>query len=137
LRLIERGAVMVVATASFTLVACDAVTLSPRQKVVKEATQAMCNARSLKGMLPFVTERSRPMIELASSMGELGSLLKGQNLADRIAVECAEGGPEFVGEIKVSETRYIVRTKAAGKGDFTETVVVREGDAWKIAMDGK
>jgi hypothetical protein len=128
---------MMVVVASLAIVACDAVNLSPRQKVVKEATQAMCKARSLKGMLSFVTERSRPVVELASSVGELGSLLKGQNLADRIAIECAEGGPAFIDEIKVSETRYIVRTKAAGKGEIAETVVVREGDAWKIAMDGK
>jgi hypothetical protein len=112
--------------------------LSPRQQVVKDANKALCEARSLKGMLPYVTERSRAMLELASSMAELGSLFQGQNLADRIAVECATGsGPQFVDEVKVSETRYVVRTRPSSKGEVTETIVVLEGGRWKIALTGK
>jgi hypothetical protein len=119
------------------LSACDSVTLSPRQKVVKEAQRAMCDSRSLKGMLPYVSEKSRPMLELASSMAELGTLLSGQSLADRIAIECTGSGPDFVDEVRVTDVRYIVRTRTPGQKDLTETIVVLEGGVWKIALQGK
>ena len=135
-----RRTVVWLALALFVAVAggCDSVTLSPRQQVVKDANKALCEARSLKGMLPYVTERSRAMLDLASSMAELGSMFQGQSLADRIAVECATAsGPQFVDEVKVSETRYVVRTRASSKGEVTETIVVLEGGRWKIALTGK
>jgi hypothetical protein len=37
----------------------------------------------------------------------------------------------------VNEERYIVRTKNAGSENMTETIVILEDGAWKIALLGR
>ena len=40
-------------------------------------------------------------------------------------------------EVKVTETRYIVRTKSRGSTEVTEYIVVQEAGQWKIMLGGK
>ena len=132
-----RPAVRLALVAGFlvlTFAGCGEILLSPRQQVVRDAHRAICEARNVKAMAPYVTERSRPMLELATSLAELGQAFSGGALADRIAVECQSARTEFLDEVQVSETRFIVRTRISGKAEITDTVVVQEGGQWRIAL---
>lgn len=119
------------------IVACGDLTLSPRQEVVSSANKALCEKLDVRAMIPFVTEASQPLLNLAGSFAELGKVL-GENSADRMAVECQTGkGFGFEQEVKVSDARYVVRTKSKATGEITEYVVVLENGKWKIALTGK
>lgn len=122
---------------SALIVACGDLNLSPRQEVVRAANKALCEKLDIRAMIPFVTESSQPLLNLAGSFAELGKVL-GENSADRMAVECQTGkGFDFAQEVKVSEARYVVRTKSRATGEITEYVVVLESGKWKIALTGK
>ena len=113
---------------------CDALMLSPRQKVVRDATRAVCEARDIQAMSPFLTEKSRPMLELATSFIGLGKVL-GMNPADAIAKDCKDSEEsEMLDEVKVSDTRYIVRSRAKSRGETQETIVVQENGQWRITL---
>jgi hypothetical protein len=121
---------------SVGLLGCDGVLLSERQKVVKASHEAVCKENDFKAMRPYVSKSSVPILELSSSLTSLTQVFMGSVQSDRIAVECHAGDSRFVDEIKVSDERYIVRTKKPGSENLVETVVVLEDGVWKIALFG-
>lgn len=131
-------AVLLVATLlSGLLSACSELIQTPRQKVVRDAHAAVCEKRDVMAMAPFLTEKSQPALKLMGSMAELGAIF-GANASDRLAIECQTGaGFEFLEEVKVTETRYVVRTKSRGSSKVSEYIVVQEGGQWKIVLGGK
>jgi hypothetical protein len=88
-------------------------------------------------MRPYVSKNSISLLDLSSSLADLSQIFIGSALADRIAIECHSGGQQFVDEVKVSDVRYIVRTKNPGSEILVETIVVLEDGAWKIALFGR
>lgn len=119
------------------LTGCSELLLSPRQQVVRDAQKAVCDKRDIMAMAPFVSEKSVPALKLMGSMAELGKAI-GANPVDRLAVECqTSSGLEFLEEVRVTDTRYIVRTKSRANGEVTEHVVVQESGQWKIQLAGK
>lgn len=120
-----------------TLVACNGISLSERQKVVKNSHDAVCQASDFRAMRPYISKSSIPVFELSSSLTNLSQIFTGHALSDRIAVECHSGEQKFVDEIKVSDERYIVRTKNSNTNNIVETVVIREEGVWKIALMGR
>ena len=121
----------------FLLAACGQYALTPRQAVVRDAMKAVCDQRSFSAMGPYLTETSKPMIELITSMAELGKIM-GENPADKIAIECQSGGgAEFFDEIRVTDSRYIVRLRNKGSHEITEYIVIQESGSWKIELTGK
>ena len=135
--LIRLAVLVVVTLVSGLLSACSELTQSPRQKVVRDAHAAVCERRDIMAMAPYLTEKSQPALKLMGSMAELGKIF-GANASDRLAVECQTGaGFEFLEEVKVTETRYIVRTKSRGSTEVTEYIVVQEAGQWKIMLGGK
>jgi hypothetical protein len=130
-------AVVIVTLGSGLLSACSELMQSPRQKVVRDAHAAVCEKRDIMAMGPFLTEKSQPALKLMGSMAELGKLF-GANASDRLAIECQTGaGFEFLEEVKVTETRYVVRTRSRGSAEVTEYIVVQEAGQWKIMLGGK
>jgi hypothetical protein len=119
------------------LVACNGIFLSERQKVVKNSHEAVCQAGDFKAMRPYISKSSIPVLELSSSLTNLSQIFIGNALSDRIAVDCHSGEQKFVDEIKVSDERYIVRTKNSNTNNIVETVVIREEGIWKIALMGR
>jgi len=104
---------------------------------VRDAQKAVCDKRDIMAMVPFVSEKSVPALKLMGSMAELGKVI-GANPADRLAMECQTSkGLDFLEEVKVTDTRYIVRTKSKANGEVTEHVVVQESGQWKIQLAGK
>ena len=116
---------------------CEQWVMSDRQKVVKAAHEAICSEKDLEAIKPFVSKSSLPLLELTSAITNFGQVLIGSALSDRIAVECHSGQQRFVDEIKVSERRFIVRTKNPGSEEIIETVVLLEEGNWKIALLGR
>ena len=119
------------------LLGCNKFFLSERQKVVKASHEAVCNEKDFKGMRPYLSKSSIPLLELSSSLANLSQMFVGSALSDRIAIECHSGEMRFVDEIKVSDERYIVRTKNPGSEALVETIVILEDGAWKIALLGR
>jgi hypothetical protein len=119
------------------LVGCDGMFLSERQKVVKTSHEAVCKENDFKAMRPYLSKSSLPILELTSSLTNLSQIFIGSALSDRIAVECHSGEQKFVDEIKVSDERYIVRTKNSKADSLVETVVILEDGVWKIALLGR
>jgi len=119
------------------LLGCDGLLLSARQKVVKTSHEAVCKENDFKAMRPYVSKSSTPLIDLSSSLASLSQLFVGQALSDRIAIECHSDELRFIDEIKVSDERYIVRTKNSGSESLTETILIFEDGAWKIALLGR
>lgn len=126
---------MVALTAAIS--GCNGLFLSDRQKVVKASHEAICKENDFKAMRPYVSKNSLPILELSTSLTSLTQIFMGNTLADRIAVECHVGDQHFVDEIKVSDERFIIRTKNSGSENLVETVVVLEDGVWKIALLGR
>lgn len=116
---------------------CNGILLSERQKVVKASHDAVCKEKDFKAMRPYLSKSSTPILDLSSSLANLSQIFVGSALSDRIAIECHTDKLQFVDEIKVNEERYIVLTKNAGSENMTETIVILEGGAWKIALLGR
>ena len=116
---------------------CNGILLSERQKVVKASHDAVCKENDFKAMRPYLSKSSTPILDLSSSLANLSQIFVGSALSDRIAIECHTDKLQFVDEIKVNEERYIVLTKNAGSENMTETIVILEGGAWKIALLGR
>ena len=116
---------------------CNGIFLSERQKVVKSSHEAVCKENDYKAMRPYVSKNSISLLDLSSSLADLSQIFIGSALSDRIAIECHSGGQQFVDEVKVSDVRYIVRTKNPGSEILVETIVVLEDGAWKIALFGR
>lgn len=47
------------------LCGCDSLLLNERQKVVKDSHDAMCKARDLQAMRPFVTTNSMSLLDIS------------------------------------------------------------------------
>ena len=116
------------------LIGCHELRLSARQKVIKESHDAVCQSLDIKAMLPFVSKSSQPLLELSSSLSNLSQIFLGNLIPDRIAVECQSSNLHFVDEIKVTDQRYIVRTRKTDSSEFTETIMVLENGVWKISL---
>ena len=119
------------------LSACNGIVLSERQKVVKSSHEAVCKENDFKAMRPFVSKNSTSLLDLSTSLADLSQIFVGSALSDRIAIECHSGRQQFVDEVKVSDERYIVRTKNPGSEILIETIVILEDGAWKIALIGR
>lgn len=119
------------------LLGCHGLMLTERQKVVKTSHEAVCKENDFKAMRPYLSKNSIPILELTSSLTNLSQIFIGSALSDRIAVECHSGEQKFVDEIKVSDERYIVRTKNSKADSLVETVVILEDGVWKIALLGR
>jgi len=131
-----RRAIWIVATVlSALLYGCDSLLLSERQKVVQESHDAMCKARDLQAMRPFVTSSSIPLLDISKPIVAFAGLF-GMNVADRIAIECKSNKLKFIDEVQVSESRYIIRTKYPESIELNETVLVLEEGKWKISLLG-
>jgi|LauGreDrversion4_2_1035121.scaffolds.fasta_scaffold24488_4 hypothetical protein len=118
------------------LTGCNGMLLSERQKVVRASHDAVCNEKDFKAMRPFLSKSSLPILDLSTSIANIGQIFLGGALSDRIAVECHSAGQSFVDEIKVTDERYIVRTKNSGSAEVVETVVILENGIWKISILG-
>ncbi len=116
---------------------CNGILLSDRQKVVKASHEAVCKENDFKAMRPYVSKNSTTIFDLSSSLASLSQIFVGQALSDRIAIECHSGELRFIDEIKVSDERYIVRTKNPGSESLTETTLIFEDGAWKISLLGR
>jgi hypothetical protein len=116
---------------------CNGILLSERQKVVKASHDAVCKDKDFKAMRPYLSKSSASILDFSSSLANLSQIFVGSALSDRIAIECHTDKHQFVDEIKVNEERYIVRTKNAGSENMTETIVILEDGAWKIALLGR
>ncbi|TXI09568.1 MAG: hypothetical protein E6Q68_10025 [Polynucleobacter sp.] len=88
-------------------------------------------------MRPYVSKNSTTIFDLSSSLASLSQIFVGQALSDRIAIECHSGELRFIDEIKVSDERYIVRTKNPGSESLTETTLIFEDGTWKISLLGR
>jgi len=130
------SAIWIVATI-FVLVlsGCDSLMLSERQKVVQESHDAVCKARDLGAMRPFVSKSSIPLLDISEPVVAFAGLF-GMNVADRIAIECKSNKLKFIDEVQVSESRYIIRTKYSESTEPNETVLVLEDGKWKISLLG-
>lgn len=119
------------------LVSCGGLFLSPRERVIFDAFTAVCKTKDLRSLAPYLTNTSRKTLALANPLLGLTGLF-GSNVADQIAIECQTGdGLDFAEEVKVSDSRYIVRTRSKTSGEITEYVVLWERGTWKIALLGK
>lgn len=116
---------------------CNGIILSERQKVIKASHDAVCKEKDFKAMRPFVSKSSTLILDLSTSLTDLSQIFVGSAVSDRIAIECHSGRQQFVDEVKVSDERYIVRTKNLGSEILIETVVIFEDGAWKIALIGR
>lgn len=116
---------------------CNGLLLTERQKVIKTSHEAVCKEKDFKAMRPYVSKSSILILELSSSLTNLSQVLLGSELSDRIAIECHSGEQKFIDEIKVSDERYIVRTKNSNPNSLVETVVILEDGVWKIALLGR
>ena len=120
-----------------SLMGCYGLLLTERQKVVKTSHEAVCKDNDIKAMRPYLSKGSLPILELSSSLTNLGQIFIGSALSDRIAVECHSGEQKIVDEIKINNERYIVRTKNSKAESLVETVVILEDGVWKIALLGR
>jgi len=134
----SRGfSVLLIYSLMSSLVGCDGMFISERQKVVKTSHEAVCNEKDFKAMRPYLSKSSLPILELSSSLTNLSQIFIGSVLSDRIAIECHSGKQKFLDEIKVNDARYIVRTKNSNADSLVETVVILEDGVWKIALLGR
>ena len=119
-----------------SLAGCDQLDTSPRKKVVRDAISSVCNQKNIEAIEPYVTEASRPLVQLAATFSKLGDATGLVQITDSIAIACADSQIKIVDEVKVSESRYIVRAKT-GEGSSVEnfTIVLENGN-WKIALLG-
>ena len=116
---------------------CSQWVMGDRQKVVSAAHEALCKENDFKAMRPFVSKNSLLVLDLTSAITNIGQVFFGSAMSDRIAIECHAGQQRFVDEIKVSDQRFIVRTKNTGSEEIIETVMLLEDGVWKIALLGR
>ncbi|MEO0048624.1 MAG: hypothetical protein RLZZ410_1583 [Pseudomonadota bacterium] len=110
--------------------------LSPQAQAFANMQKAICKNYNLADAVPYVTESSKPMLELTASFAVLGSALGGGNLQDEFAKECANSKLSIIDEIRVNDKRYIIRYKE-NSGAMKEAIVVLENGQWKVALAGK
>ena len=115
---------------------CDNIMSSPRAQAVKNMESAICRDRNVKAAEPYVTEASKPVLQLTMAGVELIQIFQKNAMADSIAQKCHNWTFRLVDEIKVDEGRYIIHT-GDRNGDQQEYVVVRESGEWKVALSGK
>ena len=117
-------------------VGCDQLDTSPRKKVLKDAIQAVCNQKSIEAIEPYVTETSRPIVQLAATFSKLGDATGLVQVTDSIAIACADSQVKILDEVKVSDSRYIVRAKTGQDNSVENFTIVLENGNWKIALIG-
>lgn len=115
---------------------CDNIIPSPRAQAVKNMESAVCRDRNVKAAAPYITEASRPMLDLALAGIELAQIFQKNAMADSVAKDCHNWTFQFLDEIKVNEDRYIIHT-GGSNGENHEYVVLREAGEWKVALSGK
>lgn len=113
---------------------CDQLDVSPRKKVVKDAIQSVCSQKSIGAIDPYVTEASRPIVQLAATFSQLGDATGLVRVTDSIAIACADTKVKVLDEVKVSDSRYIVRVKTGEENSVENFAVVQENGSWKIAL---
>lgn len=118
------------------LAGCDQLDTSPRKKVVKDAIKAVCNQNSIEAIDPYVTEASRPLVQLAATFSKLGDATGLVRVTDSIAIACADSQIKILDEVKVSDSRYIVRAKTGQDNSVENFTIVLENGNWKIALIG-
>jgi len=133
-RIILRSLGAFLCSSTFLLAACGG-SFSPQARVVIDMQRAICQNFNLADAAPYVTEASKPMLELTSTFAMLGAAMSGQNFADEFAKECHKGSA-IVDEIRVNDQRYIIRYRE-GSGALKEAIVVMENGQWKVALIGK
>ena len=118
------------------LAGCDSFVMSPRAEVVKSMESAICRDRNMRAAEPYVTEASKPVLQLVVAAADLAQIFQKNALADLVAAECHNWKFRLIEEIKVDEGRYILRT-GEQESRMQEFVVVRENGEWKVALSGK
>ena len=115
---------------------CDQFDTSPRKKVVKDAIKSVCNQSNIEAIDPYVTEASRPIVQLAATFSKLGDASGLVRVTDSIAIACADTQVKILDEVKVSDSRYIVRVKTGEQNAVENFTIVLENASWKIALLG-
>ena len=115
---------------------CDQLDTSPRKKVVKDAIKSVCNQSSIEAIDPYVTEASKPLVQLAATFSKLGDASGLVRVTDSIAIACADIQVKILDEVKVSDSRYIVRLKTGKENSVENFIIVLENGSWKIALIG-
>jgi hypothetical protein len=118
------------------LAGCDQLDTSPRKKVVKDAIKSVCNQSNIEAIDPYVTEASRPLVQLAATFSKLGDASGLVQVTDSIAIACADTQVKILDEVKVSDSRYIVRVKTGEQNAVENFTIVLENGSWKIALIG-
>ncbi len=119
------------------LTGCDQLDTSPRKKVVKDAIKSVCNQKSIEAIEPYVTEASRPVVQLAATFSKLGDATGLVQVTDSVAIACADSQVKVLDEVKVSDSRYIVRATTGQDNSVENFTIVLENGNWKIALLGK
>lgn len=119
-----------------TLTGCDLLDTSPRKKVLKEAIKSVCNQKNIEAIEPHVTEASRPLVQLAATFSKLGDATGLVQVTDSIAIACADSQVKIMDEVKVTDSRYIVRAKMDENSSVENFTLVLENGNWKIALIG-
>lgn len=130
----KKIAILFLASLSFT--GCDQLDTSPRKKVVKDAIRGVCSQKNIEAIDPYVTEASRPIVQLAATFSKLGDATGLVRVTDSIAIACADTQVKIVDEVKVSDSRYIVRAKMGEENSVENFTIVLENGNWKIALIG-
>ena len=112
---------------------CIHLVLSPRQIVVKSALEEMCQKKSVRSLLPYVTDDLRLMLELSDPLVVILEKVGIFRLSDEIAVACKDASVKFANEIKVTDDRYLVRLSSKENLVAYEFVVVKQYGDWKIS----
>lgn len=115
---------------------CDQLDPSPRKKVVKDAIKSVCNQSNIEAIDPYVTEASRPLVQLAATFSKLGDASGLVQVTDSIAIACADTQVKILDEVRVSDSRYIVRVKTGEQNAVENFTIVLENGSWKIALIG-
>ncbi len=119
-----------------TSIGCDQLDVSPHKKVVKDAIRSVCNQKNIEAIESYVTESSKPLIKLAATFSKLGEAAGLVQVTDSIAIACADTEVKLLDEVKVSDTRYIVRARMGADNSVENFAVVLEQGNWKIALIG-
>jgi hypothetical protein len=122
--------------ACISLVGCDQLDPSPRKKVVKDAIRSVCNQKNIEAIEPYVTESSKPLVQLAATFSKLGEAAGLVQVTDSIAIACADTEVKVLDEVKVSDARYIVRARMGADNSVENFTVVLEQGNWRIALIG-
>ncbi len=112
---------------------CAHIVLSPRQVVVRSALEEMCQKKSVQSLIPYVTDDLRLILQLSDPLVVVLEKTGIFRLSDEIAASCNDASIKFVGEVKVTDERYLVRLSSKEKSIAYEFVVIKENTEWKIS----